>query len=51
MHMCTCMCLLEQINGDIGRAHSETWDFGVLMQDSGMGYVFAGHSSKNRDGW
>ena len=27
------------------------WDFGALNRDGGIGSVFAGYSSKNRDGW
>ena len=27
------------------------WEFELLIRDSGMSGVFAGYSSKNRDGW
>ena len=33
------------------RARSKMWEFEVLMRDSGMNGVFAGYSSKKRDGW
>ena len=33
------------------RAPPKMWEFEVLMRDSGMSCVFAGYSSKKRDGW
>ena len=33
------------------RAQPKMWEFEVLMRDSGMSCVFAGYSSKKRDGW
>ena len=39
---------------DIGWAElapRKMWDFGALNRDGGIGSVFAGYSSKNRDGW
>ena len=33
------------------RAQSKMWEFEVLIQDCGMSGVFAGYSSKKRDGW
>ena len=32
-------------------AQPKMWEFGVQMRDSGMSCVFAGYSSKKRDGW
>ena len=32
-------------------ARNEMWDLEVLVRDSGIGVVFAGYSSKNRDCW
>ena len=33
------------------RAQPKMWEFEILMRDSGMSCVFAGYSSKKRDGW
>ena len=33
------------------RARSKMRDFEMLLRDSGMSGVFAGYSSKKRDGW
>ena len=48
--------VLELITMAIGcagraRAQPKMWEFEVLMRDSGMNCVFAGYSSKKRDGW
>ena len=51
-------CIAANCNGiwrciaQVGRrARSKMWEFEVLMRDSGMSGVFAGYSSKKRDGW
>ena len=33
------------------RAQPKMWEYEVLMRDSGMSCIFAGYSSKKRDGW
>ena len=63
MRMCTVAylegaCIAANCNGirrwiaQVGRrAQSKIWEFEVLMRDIGMSGVFAGYSSKKRDGW
>ena len=51
-------CIAANCNGirrwiaQVGRrAQSKMWEFEVLLRDSGISGVFAGYSSKKRDGW
>ena len=45
--------LIAMAIGCAGRARAQhkMWEFEVLMRDSWMSCVFAGYSSKKRDGW